>query len=117
MLAVGAIAASVIAAVGLDVYVQVIAAAAVAVGLLAFVRPDMVKRLHAGPTLRTGPAALIGRDALVVERITDDSGRVKLNGEVWTARSLDDDVAIEPGARVSVAKIEGATAVVFPADL
>ncbi len=116
MMAVGALAACLVAAVGLGVYVQVVAGAAVAVGLLAFVRPNMARRLHAGPTIKTGPAALVGRDGLVLERVTDGSGRVKLNGEVWTARSLDENVEIEPGSRVSVAKIDGATAVVFPAD-
>jgi membrane protein implicated in regulation of membrane protease activity len=116
MMAVGALAASLVAAVGLNVYVQVVAGAVVAVGLLAFVRPNIARRLHAGPTIKTGPEALVGRDAFVLERVTDDSGRVKLNGEVWTARSLDENVEIEPGARVSVAKIDGATALVFPTD-
>ncbi len=116
MMAVGALAGCAAAAVGLGVAIQVVLAAVVAVSMLAFVRPNMVKRLHAGPTLRTGPAALIGSDGLVLERVTEHTGRVKLNGEVWTARSLDETVAIEPGSRVSVAKIDGATAVVFPAD-
>ncbi len=115
MMAVGALAGSGAAAVGFNVVVQALAAAIVAVSLLAFVRPNMVKRLHRGPTIRTGPAALIGSNGTVLERVTETTGRIKLNGEVWTARSLD-DADIEPGSRVSVAKIDGATAVVFPAD-
>jgi len=116
MMAVGALAGCGVAVVGLNVIVQVIVAAIVAVGMLAFVRPNVAKRLHAGPSIRTGPAALIGSHAFVLERVTETAGRIKLNGEVWTARSLDESVAIEPGARVSVAQIDGATAVVFPAD-
>jgi membrane protein implicated in regulation of membrane protease activity len=116
MMAVGALAGCGVAAIGLNVVVQVIVAAIVAVGMLAFVRPNVVRRLHAGPTIRTGPAGLIGTNAFVLERVTETSGRIKLNGEIWTARSLDEAVAIEPGSRVSVAQIDGATAVVFPAD-
>jgi len=38
---------------------------------------------------------------------------VKIGGEVWSARAFFDDQVIEPGANVEVAKIEGATALVF----
>jgi membrane protein implicated in regulation of membrane protease activity len=37
---------------------------------------------------------------------------VKIGGEVWSARAYDDDHVIEPGARVEVLKIDGATALV-----
>lgn len=116
MMAGGALAGCVVAGVGLNVYVQVLVAAVVAVSLLAFVRPAVARRLHAGPTIRTGPAALIGGTGVVLEQVTEHTGRVKLSGEVWSARSLDETVQIEPGAKVSVAEIDGATAVVFPAD-
>lgn len=116
MMAAGALAGSAAAAGGLNVYVQVLVAAVVAVSLLAFVRPAMARRLHAGPTIRTGPAALIGGTGVVLETVTEYGGRVKLSGEIWSARSLDESVEIEPGSKVSVAEIDGATAVVFPAD-
>lgn len=116
MMAVGALAGCGVAAAGLNVYIQVLVAAIVAVSLLAFVRPPIVRRLHAGPTVRTGPAALVGGTALVLERVTEHAGRIKLGGEVWSARSLDENVDIEPGSKVSVAEIDGATAVVFPVD-
>lgn len=116
MMAAGALAGCAAAAGGLNVYVQVLVAAIVAVSLLAFVRPNVARRLHAGPTVRTGPAALIGGTGLVLERVTEHAGRIKLDGEVWSARSLDEDVDIEPGSKVSVAEIDGATAVVFPVE-
>ncbi len=116
MLAAGALAGSAAAAGGLNIYLQVLVAAVVSVSLLGFVRPTMARRLHRGPTIRTGPQALIGGTGVVLERVTEHAGRVKLSGEVWSARSLDEDVEIEPGAKVSVAEIDGATAVVFPAD-
>ena len=64
--------------------------------------------------MRTGTAALIGRTAQVVERVSNDEdrGTIKLEGEVWTARSFDDDHVFEPGQRVAVVEIRGATALV-----
>ncbi len=77
-------------------------------------RPSIVKRMHAGPTIQNGPQALVGQSGLVLERVTGLTGRVRLRGEVWSARAVDDDVNIEPGAKVGVAEIDGATAVVYP---
>ena len=57
--------------------------------------------------------ALVGAQAVVLERVDADGGRVKIGGEVWTARPFFDDQVIEPGKRVEVAKIQGATALVF----
>jgi membrane protein implicated in regulation of membrane protease activity len=68
------------------------------------------------PPIRTGAAALIGRRAMVLERIVNDEGlgcvRIE-GGEVWTARSFDDDEVIEAGERVEVVEIRGATALVM----
>jgi membrane protein implicated in regulation of membrane protease activity len=114
MLAVGAGAGCVVAAVGFNVVFQVVVAAVVAVALLGLVRPNMVKRLHAGPTLQNGPGALVGKSGLVLERVTAETGRVKLMGEVWSARTLEESATIEPGEKVGVAQIDGATAVVYP---
>lgn len=114
MLAIGAGAASLIAAFGLGLWFQLIVAVVVAVGMLAFVRPSILHRLHAGPSLQTGPQALIGQSGLVLEQVTGQAGRVRLRGEVWSARAVDDGVTIEPGAKVGVAEIDGATAVVYP---
>ena len=63
--------------------------------------------------MRTGTAALVGGRALVLERVDAHGGRVKIGGEVWSARAFMDDQVIEPGTRVEVAKIEGATALVY----
>ena len=66
------------------------------------------------PQLRTGTAALVGETAVVLERISndDDVGSVRLKGQVWTARSYDEDESFEPGSRVHVMEIRGATALV-----
>ena len=91
MMAVGGLAACAMAALGFNVVVQVLTAVVVAVALLAFVRPNIVRRLHAGPTLQNGPEALVGKSGLVLERVTSQTGRVKLSGEIWSARTFDDN--------------------------
>jgi membrane protein implicated in regulation of membrane protease activity len=112
MLATGAVVGAVAGLIGLPVALQVLAAGAAAVAALSVVRPSVVKRLHAGPTLVLGHEALVGRQALVVERVSADGGQVRINGELWTARPYDEDLVIEPGARVDVLQIKGATALV-----
>jgi membrane protein implicated in regulation of membrane protease activity len=81
---------------------------------LVLVRPIVRSHLHMPPAIRTGGAALVGKQAIVLERIANAEGVgiVKIDGEVWTARSLYDDQEIEPGARVEVVDIKGATALV-----
>jgi membrane protein implicated in regulation of membrane protease activity len=82
---------------------------------LATIRPLVQHRLMNGPALRTGGAALIGKHAIVLERIANHEGvgRVRIDHEVWTARALDDDHVIEPGTSVEVVDIRGATALVM----
>lgn len=114
MMGVGAGAGSLMAGLGLNVYVQVLVAVAVAIAMLSFVRPPIVRRLHAAPTVHSGTAGLVGQSGLVLEEVTGQAGRIKLHGEVWSARAIDDRMLIEPGRKVAVAQIEGATAVVYP---
>jgi membrane protein implicated in regulation of membrane protease activity len=112
MLAAGALVGMVAAVLGLPGGLQVLAALAASVAALALVRPSVVRRLHAGPTLVLGHEALVGKQGLVIERVSADGGRVRIAGEVWTARPYDEDSVIEPGARVDVFQIKGATALV-----
>ncbi len=116
MFAVGAFSAAAVSLVGVPLAAEVAVAAAVSAGMLALVRPNIVQRLHSGPELTTGHDALVGKVGVVVEPVSELEGRVRLGGEIWTARSYDPQTTIEPGARVSVFAIEGATAVVYPDD-
>ena len=81
---------------------------------LGLVRPFARAHTRTAPGLRTGAAALIGEPAIVLERIANGEGAgcVKIGGEVWTARALYDEQVIEPGTRVEVVQIKGATALV-----
>lgn len=114
MLGLGAAGGGIAALLGAPFWLSLLVAVVVSVGTLALVRPPMVTRLHRGPELLTGHAALVGATAVVIDEVTDMSGRVRLSGEVWTARSYDPAEIIEPGRKVRVFDIDGATAVVHP---
>ncbi|MEU6933930.1 NfeD family protein [Streptomyces sp. NPDC046385] len=113
MLSVGAVAGAVTAALGFGIVAQVIVFAAVSVALIAVVRPIAARHRDGRPQLATGIDALKGRQALVLERVDSAGGRIKLNGEVWSARTLDTGQSFEPGEQVDVVDIDGATAVVM----
>ncbi|WP_069887231.1 NfeD family protein [Streptomyces luteocolor] len=113
MLAVGAVAAAVTAGLGGGTVLQVVVFAAVSVALIAVVRPIATRHRSQRPELATGVDALKGRSAVVVERVDAGGGRIKLAGEIWSARALDTDSAYEPGQEVDVVEIDGATAVVM----
>ncbi|MDX6727177.1 MAG: hypothetical protein QOK49_1982 [Baekduia sp.] len=114
--AAGAFAAMVAALAGGGDTVQLITFAALTLASFALVRPIAKRHMAMPPRLRTGTAALVGRSAIVLERIANDEnvGSVRLDGEVWTARAYDDEHILEPGAKVEVIEIRGATAVVAP---
>jgi membrane protein implicated in regulation of membrane protease activity len=114
--AVGAFAAFLAALVGAGDAVQLVTFAALTLASFALVRPIAKRHMYTPPQIRTGPAALVGRNAIVLERIANDeaTGSVRLDGEVWTARAYDEDLVLEPGQRVQVVEIRGATALVAP---
>ncbi|MEU3956540.1 NfeD family protein [Streptomyces achromogenes] len=113
MLAVGAVAAAVVSALGFDAVIQVLAFVVVSVALIAVVRPIAARHSTQRPQLATGVEALKGRQAVVLERVDGSGGRIKLAGEVWSARALDTGRAYEVGQEVDVVDIEGATAIVL----
>jgi membrane protein implicated in regulation of membrane protease activity len=85
----------------------------VSVLLMALVRPALRRRLTPPKSLTTGIEALEGKRALVLDHVTRDAGQVKLDGQVWTARPLNEGDEFEPGEQVTVMRIDGATAVVW----
>ena len=116
MLAVGALAgAATSLAVG-SIVPEAIVAGAIAILMLAVVRPIALSHLRTPLALRTGTEALLGQRALVLERVDGRDGRVKIGGETWSARSYDPDLVLEPGTTVDVMSIDGATAVVYPSE-
>lgn len=115
MLGGGALAGGVVGALGAPLWAQILIAAAVAGLLLFVVRPIAKRRLEAStPDSDTGAAAHVGRSATVVADVSERAGRVKLQGEVWTARAAEPGAVLPIGATVEVVRIDGATAVVAP---
>lgn len=112
MLAGGALAGALTAAIGLGVPIQVISAVVVATAMLGLVRPQMSRRLFKGQPVVLGHAAHVGTRAIVVETVTAHDGRVKIGGETWSARTGEGHKPIEAGRDVQVIAIDGATAVV-----
>jgi membrane protein implicated in regulation of membrane protease activity len=112
MLAVGALVGMIVALTSISLPFQVLAAVAASAAMLMLVRPSIVKRLHSGPELKLGHTALVGKQGVVLDQVTRDSGQVRIEGEVWTARPYDEDAVIEPGAPVDIFEIRGATAYV-----
>lgn len=119
MVAGGALAGAAVAAIDeatglpLGPPVQIIVALVTSVALLSVVRPVALRHLRQPAEIRTGVAALEGSKAVVLERVDGHGGRVKLRGEVWSAKSYDGSSTYEPGQSVDVVKIEGATALVL----
>jgi membrane protein implicated in regulation of membrane protease activity len=108
----GALVAALVAGIGGGDVPQWASFLVVSVALLGALRPLARSHKRMPPQIRTGTAALIGKTGVVVDRVGGDSGSVKLEGEVWTARPYDEDTVIEPGTRVHIVEIRGATALV-----
>jgi membrane protein implicated in regulation of membrane protease activity len=111
-IALAAAVSAVAAAVGASIELQFGVFVLCSLASVLFLRPVALRHLKTPGALRTGTAALIGQRALVLERVDSDHGQVKIGGEVWTARPYDESDVFEPGARVDVMKIDGATALV-----
>jgi membrane protein implicated in regulation of membrane protease activity len=111
-LALAAAVAAIVGAAGASFGIQVLAFIVASVATIGILRPIAKRHMRMPAHVRTGAAALVGTSAMVLEQVDRDGGRVKIGGEVWSARSYDEDQVMEPGARVEVLKIDGATALV-----
>jgi len=116
LLAVAALAAAIVSGVGLGLPLQLGAFAITAGVGLGVVRPLAARHIRQPAVLRSGTAALVGRPATVVEQVTAHGGRVRIGGEVWSARSYDESQVIPVDSTVVVFAIEGATALVHPKE-
>jgi membrane protein implicated in regulation of membrane protease activity len=110
--AIAAVLAAVVAVAGAGLAIQWVVFIIASLGSLLVLRPVARRHLRMPPSIRTGTAALVGAPATVIERVDANGGCVKIGGEIWTARAYDEDAAFEPGMRLEVMKIDGATALV-----
>ena len=116
LIAAGAVVAGVVGVAGGGLPFQLIAFGVASAAGLGVVRPIAVRHIKQPPLLRTGTSALVGRSAKVVEEVTDDGGKVRIGGELWSARPYDESQVIPVGSSVDVFAIEGATALVHPRE-
>jgi membrane protein implicated in regulation of membrane protease activity len=116
LLAAAAVAAGLSGALGLPTALQVVVFAVTAGAGLVVVRPIALRHLRQPPSLRTGVAALVGREAVTLTEVTRHGGRARIGGEEWSARPYDPDSVIPVGVTVDVLAIEGATALIYPRE-
>lgn len=117
LLAGAALVAAVVAGVGIGILGQLLALGAAAAAGFLLVRPVALRQMTQQPITRDGTDALIGKRAEVMQEVTATRGLIKLSGEEWSARALDESLVIPVGALVDVMEIEGATAIVYPREL
>ncbi len=111
--ALAAVAAGIVALLGVAAWLQLLVFIVASVASLGVLRPIARAHLRTPALTRTGTAALVGANAMVLQRVDANGGRVRIGGEEWSARAYLDDQVLEPGTRVEVVKIEGATALVY----
>ena len=118
MLGVAALVTAAVAFLGVGAVGQALAFVGTSSALLLFARPPVQRMLNKGDDGRSSDARMLtGSTAMVVERVSDTSGQVRLNGELWRARPYAGNGPIDAGLPVSVAAVEGATLLVYSADL
>ena len=107
--------AAIVSLLGVGAALTAVVFVATSAIVFATLRPVARRHRQLPPSIRTGAAALVGRPAIVLERIANDEGVgcVRIDGEVWTARSFDEEEVFDPGERVEVVEIRGATALVM----
>jgi membrane protein implicated in regulation of membrane protease activity len=120
MLAVGSLGGLLTGLLGGPWWLQILVAGVISLVLLFAVRPALRRALsRGGDATPSNVAALLGQSGTVMDDFVGGQGHVKLaNGETWTARlsQATTDRPVDTGERVVVTAIEGATAVVIPAE-
>jgi membrane protein implicated in regulation of membrane protease activity len=111
--ALAALVAALAAALGGGLLLCIVVFVAGSLASLALLRPIARAHLRSPRATRTGTAALEGAKAVVLQRVDDAGGRVKIGGEEWSARSYTPGEVFDAGTQVEVAQIEGATALVY----
>ncbi|GAA2218843.1 NfeD family protein [Streptomyces nogalater] len=116
LLGVAALVTAGFAAIGLPLPFQFLVFTVVATAGVLFVRPIALRHVLQSQVARFGIDALVGRAAYVVSEVTGLGGRVRIDGEEWTARAYDETLVIPPGTTVDVIEISGTTALVYPRE-
>jgi membrane protein implicated in regulation of membrane protease activity len=110
--ALGAVVAVVAALAGAGTAIQLLLFLAASATVFAGLRPIARRHMTTPPQIRTGTAALVGGEAYVLEATDELGGSVRIGGETWSARAFLDGETFQPGEKVHVMQIRGATALV-----
>lgn len=113
MLGVSGLAAAGAAALSGSIIISVVVFAVLSIGLVLGARPALKRRMNRGIGAQTNVDALVGSRAVAVTEVNHDGGRVKIGGDVWSARTAVEGDVIVSGTAVTVVEIAGATAVVL----
>ncbi|WP_045878260.1 NfeD family protein [Pseudofrankia sp. DC12] len=117
MFALAAAVAGIVALVGGGLVWELLAFVLAAGGLTFGLRPIAARHLNTAPLLATGAQALVGAEGVVLEQVDRYDGRVKIKGEIWSARAYPDGIVIATGSEVRVLRIDGATAIVHQEEV
>ena len=115
--AVGAAAAMVASIFTASLGAQCAVFAVVSAAALAATRP-LVRRMTAGKAVATNADRVIGQHGVVTQAIDNEmaEGQVRVSGQIWTARSSNDNIRIPCGTLVTVQQISGVKLIVDPAN-
>jgi membrane protein implicated in regulation of membrane protease activity len=117
MFALAAAVAGLVALAGGGLVWELLAFVITAGGLTLGLRPIAARHLNTAPLLATGVQALVGAEGVVLEQVDRHDGRVKIKGEIWSARAYPEGVVIPVGSEVRVLRIDGATAIVHQEEV
>lgn len=123
-LALASLVSGVFALLGVPLWGQIVIFGVVSVIFLLTLRPWAKKHLSkTTPNIDTNVRGLVGKSAIVTQALVGPAGRIRLEGEEWSARiqsppeelpSAREASAFPVGSQVRVVAIEGATAIVGP---
>ncbi|MHA7860175.1 NfeD family protein [Tessaracoccus sp. Y36] len=117
MLAAGALTGGIVALVfpGL-VWLQIAVALITAVATLFLLRPTLLAKVRASKGYRSSLDTLVGSKGRATAMVSGIAGEVKVDGQVWEARSFDPSITIEAGEEIEIFSIDGVTLSVYPSN-
>ncbi|AKK05974.1 membrane protein implicated in regulation of membrane protease activity [Corynebacterium mustelae] len=113
MLGLAAVGTAGVAAFGIPLGAEVAVFAVLSLSFLFFLKPMLKRHMVKEPVLDTSVKALEGSTGVVLETVSGDTGQIRLDGSIWSARSLDPNHSFTEGERVSVVSIDGSTAIIW----
>ena len=104
----GSLVASVAAAIGAPLWLQIVLFVAVSLLLLYFTRPIAVKYFNRD-RVKTNSERLVGKQAIVISEIDNlqGIGQVTVGGQEWSARTTEEGITLPVGSVVIIRAISG----------